>query len=350
MPEKALILKSGACSWAKCCFCGYGRTQGKEPKFQNLKKDFDIFYRDVQKADTIKVYGSGSFLDLKQVPSDARKYFIERFKEKGAQKLYIESRPEYVTNEALKEFEGIDLSVAIGLEVADDELLDRINKGFHLKDYAEAADIIHNCGAKVRTYLLVNPPYAKDIRKSLDSSVEYALKHSDTVVLINLLPHGNTPLMKMWLTGTWNFLTKEEFRKITEKWRDDIRVELDEETFRFIPKFPEQIKEPLRGVGEEYLTHPHFEVWQDYLQRWYRPPEDKDILLFLPCSYTKPYSRSTTHRGIIETLKKTDKYGRIHQVMLSNTGVIPREFENMYPFNAYDWDEKQETAEIRSDT
>jgi len=153
--------------------------------------------------------------------------------------------------------------------------------------------------------------------------------------------------MKMWLTGTWNFLTKEEFRKITEKWRDDIRVELDEETFRFIPKFPEQIKEPLRGVGEEYLTHPHFEVWQDYLQRWYRPPEDKDILLFLPCSYTKPYSRSTTHRGIIETLKKTDKYGRIHQVMLSNTGVIPREFENMYPFNAYDWDEKQETAEIK---
>jgi len=62
----------------------------------------------------------------------------------------------------------------------------------------------------------------------------------------------------------------------------------------------------------------------------------------LPCSYTKPYSRSTTHRGIIETLKKTDKYGRnTNQVMLSNTGVIPREFENMYPFNAYDWDENR---------
>jgi predicted RNA-binding protein len=33
--------------------------------------------------------------------------------------------------------------------------------------------------------------------------------------------------------------------------------------------------------------------------------------------------------------------------MLSNTGLVPREFENHYPFNAYDWDEKQETEEIK---
>jgi hypothetical protein len=347
MQERVLVLKSGACSWAKCCFCGYGRIPGKEPSYQNLKKDFDSFYRDVQKGDTVKVFGSGSFLDVKQVPLEARTYFIEKFKESGAQKLFIESRPEYIKEDALKEFAGIDLSVAIGLEIADDALLDKINKGFHLKDYAEAASVIRKFGAKVRTYLLVNPPYAKDIKKTLDKSVEYALLHSDTIVLINLLPHGNTPVFKMWLTGTWNFLSREEFRKITDKWKDDPRIDLDEETFRFLPKFPDQARESLKGVGEAFLTHPHFEVWQDFLQRWYRPPEEKDILLFLPCSYTKPYSHSATHRGIIDTLRKTDKYARIHQVMLSNTGVIPREYEDMYPFNAYDWDEKLETEEIK---
>jgi archaeosine synthase alpha-subunit len=347
MQERILVLKSGACSWAKCCFCGYGRIPGKVPELAGMKKDFDLFYNTIQKGDTVKVFGSGSFLDVKQVPLDSRTYFIEKFKASGAQKLFIESRPEYVNEAALKEFAGIELSVAIGLEIADDALLDKINKGFHIKDYAEAADVIHRCGAKVRTYLLVNPPYAKDIKKTLDKSVEYALQHSDTIVLINLLPHGNTPVFKMWLTGTWNFLSREDFRKITDIWRNEPRVELDEETFRFLPKFPDQAKESLRGVGEEYLTHPHFEVWQDYLQRWYRPPEEKDIILFLPCSYTKPYSRSRTHQGIIETLRKTDKYIRIHQVMLSNTGVIPREFEDMYPFNTYDWDEKLETEEIK---
>lgn len=33
--------------------------------------------------------------------------------------------------------------------------------------------------------------------------------------------------------------------------------------------------------------------------------------------------------------------------MISSPGVIPREFENYYPFNAYDWDEKEETEEIK---
>ncbi len=347
MAEQVLVLKSGSCSWAKCCFCGYGRTPGKEPTTAKLKKDFDAFFNDVRAGDTVKVFGSGSFLDTKQVPLDARAYFIEKCRSTGIEKLFIESRPEYINEAALKDFDGINLSVAIGLEVADDVLLDKINKGFHLKDYDEATAKIHKCGAKVRTYLLANPPYAKDIKKILDKSVEYALIRSDTIVLINLLPHGNTPVFKMWLTGTWNFLSREEFYKLTDSWKDNPKIELDAETFRFIPKFPEQLKERLNGVGEAFLTHPHFEVWQDYLQRWYTPPEEKDILLFLPCSYQKPYSHSKTHQGIIETAKKTGKYQRIHQVMISNTGLVPRKYEDCYPFNAYDWDESLETEEIK---
>lgn len=34
--------------------------------------------------------------------------------------------------------------------------------------------------------------------------------------------------------------------------------------------------------------------------------------------------------------------------MLSNAGVVPREFENYYPFNSYDWDESRETGEIKA--
>ncbi len=347
MPEKVLVLKSGTCSWAKCCFCGYGRMPGNHPTYANLKKDFDSFFKDVKSGDTIKIFGSGSFLDEKQVPIDSRKYFIDKCLEKEIKKLFIESRPEYVRKEALDEFAGLDLTVAIGLEAADDAVLDKINKGFHVRDYEEAANVIHSSHAKIRTYLLVNPPYVKDIRKSIEGSVDYALKHSDSVVLINTLPHGNTPVFKMWLRGEWNYLSREEFYAVTDKWKNDPRIDLDVETFRFLPKFPQECREQLIGVGEENLTHPHYEVWQDYIQRWYKPPEEKDILLFLPCSYAKPYSHSQTHQGIIEALRKTGNYQRIHQAMLSNAGVVPREFEDMYPFNAYDWDEKLETEEIK---
>lgn len=46
-------------------------------------------------------------------------------------------------------------------------------------------------------------------------------------------------------------------------------------------------------------------------------------------------------------LKKLKIYPRIHQVMISNAGLVPREFENYYPFNSYNWDESLETEEIK---
>lgn len=345
MPEKILILKSGVCGWGRCIFCGYGRMPGAGPSREGLKKEFDGFFAGVSEGDTVKVFGSGSFLDGRQVPKEAREYFIECCRRKKAGKLHIESRPEYINQGILSEFAGLDVSVGIGLEIADDLLLEKIKKGFNLADYVKGAKTIHDAGFKVRTYLLVNPPYTEDARGTLDKSVEYALEHSDTIVLINLLPHGNTPIFRMWVSGEWNYLSREEFQNITDKWKDHPKIELDAETFRFIPKFPKEARESLKGVGEEYLTHPHYEVWQDYIRRWYRPPEERKILLFLPCSYAKPYSESATHKGIIKALKETGMRENIHEVMLSNAGVIPREFENLYPFNAYDWDERLETEE-----
>jgi archaeosine synthase len=347
MPNKTLILKSGACSWGKCIFCGYGRIAGKRYSGSELTKEFDSFFTGVTEGDSVKIFGSGSFLDEKQVPADARKHFISLCKEKKVGKLFIESRPEFIIKEKLEEFRGLSASIAIGLEVADDKSLDKVNKGFHLRDYEKAAEVIHSAGFQLRTYLLVNPPYVGNIQDSLDKSVNYALRYSDTIVLINLLPHGNTPVFKMWVRGEWNYLSRDEFNAVVDKWRNNPKIEFDVETFGFVPKFPKEVMEGLRGVGENYLTHPHFEVWQDYLVRWFRPFEDKDVLLFLPCSFKKPYSQSDTHRNIINVLKKSPRYMQIHQVMLSNTGLVPREFENHYPFNAYDWDEKLETEEIK---
>jgi len=314
---------------------------------EDLIRKFDKFFRNLDKTENLKVFGSGSFLDEKQVPKEVRRYFIEKCRQMGIKKVTIESRPEFITTEKLKEFDGIDLEIGIGLEVADDKILKRINKGFSLKDYERAVDIIHKCNKKVRTYLLVNLPFVRDIEKSLEDSVRYALKFSDSIVLINLLPHHNSKLFKMWLRGEWNFLSRDEFYKLVKKFAKNPKIEIDVETFKFIPKFPLELRENLSGVGEEFLTHRHFEVWQDYLQRWYCPPRKRDILLLLPCSHKKPYSKSKTHKKILRILKKFKNYRRIHQVMVSNAGLVPREFENLYPFNSYDWDEKRETHEIK---
>ncbi len=340
----SVLILPGRCSWSRCIFCGYSTSEISQ---EQLKGRMEQFFKKLKNMTGVKVFGSGSFLDDKQVSLKVREYFVRNLKERKIKKLMIESRPEFITDEKLNEFRDLQLIVAIGLEVADDKILKKINKGFTLKNYEDAARILKKHGVKLRTYILVNPPFVKNVRKSLDESVGYALKHSDSIVLINTLPHKNSQLFNLWLNGEWNFLSKKEFFELTKKYAGNKRIEFDAETFRFIPNFPNRLKKPLVGVGEEFLTHPYFEIWQDYLNRWYAPPEKKKVALFLPCSYKKPYLESETHKKIINVLKGLKNRDEIHELMLSNAGVVPREFEDCYPFNSYDWDESKETDEIK---
>ena len=291
-------------------------------------------------------FGSGSFFDERQIPKDSRIFFIEKAREKDIKKIVLESRPEFVKKEVLDEFKGLGLTVAFGLETAVPELLKAVKKGFTVQDYDRAASMVKESGFGVRTYLLVNIPGDADVKGNLKKSVDHALNLSDSIVIINLLPHGNTPLFKLWINGEWTFLSKEEFNGITAPYKDNPKIELDFETFRFTPKFPKQYVERLDGVGEQFLTHPHFEVWHDYILRFYEIREGRS-LLFLPCSFSKPYSKSKTHRAIIQALEDLKVRSSVHEVMLSNAGVIPRELEDNYPFNSYNWDESLETPAIK---
>ncbi len=102
----------------------------------------------------------------------------------------------------------------------------------------------------------------------------------------------------------------------------------------------------LRGVGEEILNHPYIEEAHRRVLEEYSPPEGR-LLLLIPCSYGKPYSQSYIHYMIQRTLVKTGYYDRVHQVILTNAGVVPRELEEHYPYVAYDWNPLKETPEIK---
>lgn len=346
MKEEAFYFSSGGCSWAKCYFCGYGKIRGPEATFENCKRQIDGFFEKIgYKTKRIRVFGSGSFLDEKQFPKKARTYFLEKCKKAGIKNILFESRPEFINGGVLKDFKDFYYTVAIGLEVADDLMLKGINKGITLAGYIKATKIVKKNKGIIRSYLLVNLPFVKNQEASLKKSVDFALKYGDEVVLINLYPHYNASIINDYLKLKWKPLNKKQFGKLTKRWKNNKRVGLDFQTFMFYPKFPAQ--KPLVGVGLNYLKHPYFEVWQDYFEDFYAKPFVKEYALFLPCSYRKPYSLSKTHAPIIKYLKMLHFYAKIHQIMISNCGVIPREFENKYPFNAYDWNEGKETKKIK---
>ncbi|NPA04989.1 MAG: hypothetical protein GXO09_02695 [Crenarchaeota archaeon] len=107
-------------------------------------------------------------------------------------------------------------------------------------------------------------------------------------------------------------------------------------------------REFLRGVGGRFLTGRVFEEAFKRLLERYEPPRGR-LMLILPCSYGKPYGQSFIHYHIQSVLVREGFYGRVHQVIVTNAGVVPRELEEYWPWCAYDWNPAYETREVKEE-
>ncbi len=94
--------------------------------------------------------------------------------------------------------------------------------------------------------------------------------------------------------------------------------------------------ERLRAYTQQSLTRPDILRFRKRLGDRYIPPGRK-ILLLLPCSAKKPYSRSRSHRRFAEAIEASGMKGAVHEVIVTSPmGVVPRELEMYYPASAYD--------------
>ncbi len=349
---KTIIVDSGRCSWGKCIFCSFSKKPNtQEASVERLKGGLDLALKE--DIFELKYLNSGSFLDEKQIPKEFRNYFFEKCNNSGISEVVVECLPEHVTKEVLRDIKKrrkkVRVSFALGLEVADDKVLKKIMKSFDVKTYEKTAILLKKHGFGVRTYLMTNLPNVIDIKKSLEKSVDFALKRSDSIAIINTYPYGYSPLFSMWVERKWTPLDKNEFFDVCEKYENNKKVELFFDDYLTYPKFPDFMKQKIVGATSECLNHAHFDVWQEYFEIFYIVPPIKEYALFLPCAFRKPYSRSQTHKKILERLQGIAAYKKIHQIMISTPGIIPRDFESKYPFESYDWPEWEETEKIKKE-
>jgi archaeosine synthase alpha-subunit len=83
----------------------------------------------------------------------------------------------------------------------------------------------------------------------------------------------------------------------------------------------------------------------------YRPPPSKRVLLLVPCSRTKPYRNSPSHRRFARAWEAWPHAPLLHVVSVSSPlGLVARELEDVYPARHYDipvtgeWDEDERAA------
>ncbi len=202
------IFRTSGCAWRKCTMCNYASES------YHGKINDNVIYSQLEEAlscydgeEIVKLYTSGSFLDEREIPRSARRKIIESFED--AEKIVIESRPEFITEENLADI--LDFSdvveVAIGLEtVSDDVRLRAINKGFTLKDFEKSTAILKEHGFGIRTYILLKPPflYEKEAIEDAIKSVKYAKEFSDVVSINPMNVQKNTLVEKMFKDGEYD--------------------------------------------------------------------------------------------------------------------------------------------------
>ncbi|WP_181692808.1 archaeosine biosynthesis radical SAM protein RaSEA [Natronomonas sp. LN261] len=165
-----IILNTGGCRWARaggCTMCGYvaESVEGGTVAHGNLMTQVEYCLdheadNAEERADLVKIYTSGSFLDEREVPGETREAIAETFADR--ERMVVESLPDFVERGKLADFTDRDLAVdvAVGLETATDRVRhDAVNKYFDFADFEAACGEARAAGAGVKAYLLMKPPF-----------------------------------------------------------------------------------------------------------------------------------------------------------------------------------------------
>ncbi len=203
-----IILKTQGCSWAKdsgCSMCGYFNDSAwEEISDEDLLNQFEIALEKYNKEKLVKIFTSGSFLDYEEISKNVRDKIFKKLLE-TADKISVESRPEYITKETLSQikilFKDKQFEVGIGLETADDFIREKfVNKGFTFEDYKKSAILLRKYDFKIKTYILIKPPFISE-KKSISDAIQTVKKIKDLTDIISFNPtnvQNNTVVEYLW--------------------------------------------------------------------------------------------------------------------------------------------------------
>ena len=190
-----IILRTKGCTWSLksgCTMCGYfNDSLLDEIADKDLLKQFELAIKNYKGERFVKIFNSGSFLDDKEISPKVRLEILNILSKK-VKKISVESRPEYITDKILLDIKKIINSkifeIGIGLETANDIVRKKtINKGFNFVQYKKAADILKKYNYKLKTYVLVKPPFLTE-KESIFDCINTIDKIKDITNVVSLNP------------------------------------------------------------------------------------------------------------------------------------------------------------------
>jgi radical SAM enzyme (TIGR01210 family) len=190
-----IILRTRGCSWALssgCTMCGYfNDSMFTAVSEKDLQIQFEKAMQRYNGEKIVKLFTSGSFLDCSEIPSSVQQNILRTLTGQ-AEKVSVESRPDYITEKRLTEIQKIlsskEFEIGIGLETSNDLVREKaINKGFSFHDYKKAAALLKKHKMKLKTYVLMKPPFLTE-KEALNDCIQTTKDIASFTDILSLNP------------------------------------------------------------------------------------------------------------------------------------------------------------------
>ena len=177
-----VFLTNKECPW-RCLMCDLWRHTLEEtvPAGAIPEQVEQAFAADraehPKQAQWLKLYNAGSFFDPQAIP--AADWPETARKARAFERLVVECHPRLIRDERILPFQrelGADtrLELALGLETAHPEVLERLNKGIDRESFQHSAEWIRYHDMDLRVFILVKPPFLNE-----SEALEWACRSID---------------------------------------------------------------------------------------------------------------------------------------------------------------------------
>lgn len=191
-----ILLTSRECPW-RCVMCDLWKhtLTGAVPPGA-IPAQIDHALRRLPAASQVKLYNSGSFFDPHAIPPQDYPRIARLVQ--GFERVIVECHPALVGAPALRfrDMLTAKLEVAMGLETAHPEALDRLNKRMTLGQFSRAAAFLRRHSIALRVFILVKPPFQNE-QKAVHwakQSIDFAFDNGAAVVSLIPTRLGNGAL------------------------------------------------------------------------------------------------------------------------------------------------------------
>ena len=201
-----ILLTNRECPW-RCLMCDlWKNTLLETVPIGAIPAQIEFALGQLPSARQIKLYNSGSFFDRRAVPIEDHPriaQFVANF-----ERVIVECHPALVGEDCFRFNDLIEgnLEVAMGLETAHPQILEKLNKRMTLEQFASAAERLRRHEISLRVFILVKPPFMEE-----DEALEWACRSVDFAfdcgaTAVTLIPtrSGNGALDALARIGTFS--------------------------------------------------------------------------------------------------------------------------------------------------